>query len=433
MKRSICPALGILVGLVAVVGLITCGDKTQTEQARQEAAQQEQARKEAARQEQARQELQEAIASLLKGQGVPQAAAYDKDSPRPHRLVIVTGSGTPHKWASLLPSEWIAETVGELALIVVIEDKEEQLGSRQYIGGPSITRYRHEMRIDVRVALTGILLDGFTMKGETPNFPYFASQSTTRIDGRVDSADFAEALCGHLKLVSPNTGEPTGRRETDPIGMEFVELGSGSVLIGSNQYENERPVHRATISRAFHLQTTEVTQGQWRAVMGDNPSHFKNGDNHPVESVSWKDVQVFLKKLNALDPGKNYRLPTEAEWEYACRAATIGTRHGKLGVIAWYSDNSDSQTHPVGKKQPNAWGLYDMLGNVDEWCADWYGENYYENSPIADPRGPSSGEYRVQRGGSWYDAAYLVRSASRGRSSPPDNRDDRTGFRCARD
>jgi len=218
-----------------------------------------------------------------------------------------------------------------------------------------------------------------------------------------------------------------------PAGMQFARIPAGSFLMGSDSGRYyERPEHDVTISRSFFLQTTEVTQGQWQAVMGSNPAHFKKGDDYPVENVSWDDVQAFLKKLNALDPGKNYRLPTEAEWEYACRAGTSGVRYGGLDAIAWYFNNSDGHTHPVGQKQPNAWGLYDMLGNVGEWCADWYDRDYYANSPATDPQGPSSGKGLILRGGSWGDDDNHVRSAYRNWLSPVD-RFNFYGFRCTRD
>jgi len=217
------------------------------------------------------------------------------------------------------------------------------------------------------------------------------------------------------------------------MGMEFIQIPSGSFQMGSNNGEkDEMPEHRVTVSRPFYLQATPVTQGQWRARMGDNLSQFKKGDDYPVEQVSWNDAQAFLQKLNAMDPGKNYRLPTEAEWEYACRAGTVGERYGELDAIAWYEGNSGGQTHPAGEKQPNAWGLYDMLGNVWEWCSDWYGENYYASSPATDPRGPMSGRSRVLRGGSWYDIDSGTRGAKRSRDLP-DSRDYNLGFRCARD
>jgi formylglycine-generating enzyme required for sulfatase activity len=180
------------------------------------------------------------------------------------------------------------------------------------------------------------------------------------------------------------------------------------------------------------MQTTEVTQAQWRAVMGNNPSHFK-GDDLPVEQVSYEDAQEFIRKLNALDPGKSYRLPTEAEWEYACRAGTTEGRYGDIDAIAWWIKNSDNQTHAVGQKQPNAWGLYDMLGNVWELCADWKGPYRVgpAGGPRIDPTGPPSGNYRVSRGGSWFDAAPAVSMTFR--SSPePTYRGNSLGFRLAR-
>jgi len=190
--------------------------------------------------------------------------------------------------------------------------------------------------------------------------------------------------------------------------------------------------HRVTISRSFWMGKYVVTQAQWKDIMGSNPSGFK-GDNLPVENVSWNDCQEFIQKLNA-KTGKHFRLPTEAEWEYACRAGTttaycFGDGAGQLPQYAWYSENSE-QTHPVGQKKPNAWGLYDMHGNVWEWCSDWYSKNYYKRSPSTDPTGPSSGGNRVYRGGSWnYDAQHC-RSAYRDRYIPS-YRSSFLGFRLA--
>jgi formylglycine-generating enzyme required for sulfatase activity len=152
-----------------------------------------------------------------------------------------------------------------------------------------------------------------------------------------------------------------------------------------------------------------------------------------VEEVSWSDVQEFIQKLNQKEGVNKYRLPTEAEWEYAARAGTAGKYSfgddaGALGRYAWYKDNSGGTTHPVGRKEPNGWGLYDMQGNVCEWVRDWYGD--YSSSPVTDPRGPSSGSARVDRGGSWGSNAWICRSASRG-SSTPGARYDILGFRLA--
>ena len=194
-----------------------------------------------------------------------------------------------------------------------------------------------------------------------------------------------------------------------------------------NDYFNcERPRHQVKLS-AFAISKYPVTQAQWQAVMGNNPSNFK-GDDRPVEQVSWNDCQTFLQKLNATvethgRASLQFRLPTEAEWECACRAGTqtiwhFGNEQGLLGQYAWFDGNSGSQTHPVGQLQPNAWGLYDMLGNVWEWCSDWFNEGYYANSLQDNPQGPSGGQYRLLRGGGYNDNPHYCRSAYRGRNLP---------------
>jgi formylglycine-generating enzyme required for sulfatase activity len=192
--------------------------------------------------------------------------------------------------------------------------------------------------------------------------------------------------------------------------MNFVRIPAGEFQMGSENDSDEQPVHRVKISRDFEMGKCEVTQAQWQAVMGNNPSRFE-GDNLPVENVSWSDVQEFIKRLNQADSKYQYRLPTEAEWEYACRAGTTGDYAGDLDAMAWYEKNSGGKTHAVGQKQANAWGLYDMHGNVWEWCQDWYDSNYYRQSPGADPTGPTAGSARVFRGGSWDYAAACCRSA----------------------
>ena len=188
------------------------------------------------------------------------------------------------------------------------------------------------------------------------------------------------------------------------------------------------------ISRGFWLGKHEVTQGQWAAVMGENPSYFSDcGEDCPVESVSWEDVQGFIGRLNERESGWGYRLPTEAEWEYAARAGTTGARYGELEEIAWYGayggGNSAERTHPVGEKRANAWGLHDMLGNVIEWTGDWYGE--YPPGAVTDPTGPGTGTYRVYRGGSWSLNARDVRSADRIYAAPGHRLID-LGFRLVR-
>jgi formylglycine-generating enzyme required for sulfatase activity len=222
-----------------------------------------------------------------------------------------------------------------------------------------------------------------------------------------------------------------GRRLALVAGIEFVLIPAGSFKMGStNGLSNEKPVHEVTISQPFYMGKYEVTQAQWQSVMGNNPSMFKDcGGNCPVEQVSWDDAQNFVNRLNESNDGFRYRLPTETEWEYASRAGTTGDYAGNLSEMAWYSENSGSKTHAVGGKQPNAWGLADMHGNVWEWCQDWYHETYY-GAPTDGGAWLSGGEqkYRVLRGGSWYNLATNLRSALRGRNTP-DYRGAYGGFR----
>ena len=222
--------------------------------------------------------------------------------------------------------------------------------------------------------------------------------------------------------------------KNNPIAdMEFVRVPAGEFRMGSTSEESfdwERPVTRVRISQGFFLGKYEVTQAEWQAVMGSNPSDLDEcGPDCPVENVSWEDAQEFIGKLNAAVGEERYRLPTEAEWEYAARAGTSGDRYGNLDAIAWYEDNSGSTTHPVGQKAPNAWGLYDMLGNVWEWTQDWYGD--YPGGSVTDPRGPASGSGRVGRGGSWDIRAWACRASDRDGDSPGDRVND-LGFRLLR-
>jgi len=202
--------------------------------------------------------------------------------------------------------------------------------------------------------------------------------------------------------------------------MKFVLIPAGTFIMGSPANEPDRSdnetQHQVTLSRPFYLQTTEVTQGQWTAIMGNNPSQFKNcGDNCPVENISWQDAQEYIKRLNIRERTSKYRLPTEAEWEYACRAGSqtafsFGDVVGSLDSYGWYSGNSGNRTHPVGQKEPNAWGLYDMHGNVCEWVQDRYGD--YPVGAVTDPTGPSSGT-GIVRGGSTDSIAWICRCACR--------------------
>jgi formylglycine-generating enzyme required for sulfatase activity len=218
---------------------------------------------------------------------------------------------------------------------------------------------------------------------------------------------------------------------------QFALIPAGTFQMGDmvgSGYSDELPVHTVNLTHAFYLQKTEVTQAQWRAVMGSNPSYFNHcGETCPVEDVSWNDIQAFLAGLNAMDPGKSYRLPTEAEWEYAARAGTTGD-YGGTGVpdeMGWYEENSGDFPRPVARKQPNDWGLFDMHGNVFEWVQDRYSDVYYSVSPTNDPTGPSTGSLRVDRGGAWDFPAFVARSAFR-RGGLPQGKGDDLGFRLAR-
>jgi len=228
-------------------------------------------------------------------------------------------------------------------------------------------------------------------------------------------------------LVQPSF---TINLENAALKMAWVSLGVFSM--GSPPTEQGRSddevQHKVAITEGFWLGETPVTQSQWQAVMGDNPSRFK-GANRPVEYISWEDAQRFIAALNEREGREVYRLPTEAEWEYACRAGTTGPYAGDLNDMGWYDENSGGETRDVAQKQPNAWGLYDMHGNVWEWCSDWYGA--YSGQDETDPRGPSSGSFRVVRGGSWSHWAGYCRSAFRD-GSGPGYRGDGLGFRLLR-
>jgi len=235
------------------------------------------------------------------------------------------------------------------------------------------------------------------------------------------------------KEVEP---EKSDNREDSLTGIEFVFVKGGSFRMGSDEGENdEKPVNEVRLDD-YYIGKYEVTQGQWSKIMGDNPSKFKLGDNYPVENVSWDDIQVFLQKLSQ-KTGQNYRLPTEAEWEYAARSGGkherfAGTSNeSELKGYTWFYRNSGNQTHPVGQKMPNGLGIYDMSGNVWEWCWDWYGNNYSSKSPRDNPDGPRGGSDRVLRGGSWLSTAAYLRASYRYYNTT-DYRYYNLGFRLAR-
>jgi len=225
----------------------------------------------------------------------------------------------------------------------------------------------------------------------------------------------------------------------EPItGMEFVWIEGGCFQMGCLEgdtqcADSEKPAH-AVCLEGFWMGKTEVTQAQWQTIMGNNPSFF-NGENRPVESILWNEGQEFLRQLEART-GTAFRLPTEAEWEYACRAGTqtvysFGNDVRELGNYAWYRENSGMETHPVGQLKPNAWGFYDMHGNVWEWCADIYTSDAYRQHPHQNPVVTSGGSYRVRRGGSWKTYPAEMRSASR-LAVNPTGRNPAFGLRLVR-
>ena len=249
----------------------------------------------------------------------------------------------------------------------------------------------------------------------------------------VSEPDLTELPKAAKEAVAAQKGLPV--EITNSIGMKLVLIAAGEFMMGSPDSDrdadnDEKPQHKVRITKPFYLGVHEVTQQQYEKVIGENPSEFKGAGN-PVETVSWDDAVEFCKKLSAKE-GKTYRLPTEAEWEYACRAGTTTQwscgDESTLRDYAWYGDNSELATHGVGDRMPNSWGLCDMHGNVDEWCEDWFG--HYPAEHVTNPRGPSQATYRVLRGGCWDDVAGYCRAAFRRRGGPG-NRNDYLGFRVA--
>jgi formylglycine-generating enzyme required for sulfatase activity len=227
---------------------------------------------------------------------------------------------------------------------------------------------------------------------------------------------------------------------TNSIGMKLVLIPKGTFQMGSPPGErgrrDEENQHWVTISTECYLGIYEVTQEQYESVTGTNPSEFK-GDGRPVEQVNWEEAVDFCRRLSDLAEekaaGRVYRLPAEAEWEYACRAGSKSAYYfnddpEELADYGWYTSNSEFQTQPAGQMKPNAWGLYDMHGNVWEWCADWYGD--YPTGEVTDPAGPGVGSSRVVRGGSWFHSAVYCRSANRSKAIPA-VRSSGFGFRVA--
>jgi formylglycine-generating enzyme required for sulfatase activity len=265
-------------------------------------------------------------------------------------------------------------------------------------------------------------------------------------DGYASVAESLALTAGGRSSVTMRLEVASAAPKAADCPAGYVRIAPGTFTIGSPTGEEGRDddetQRSVTITRAFCMKVTEVTQGEWQAVMGSNPSYFKDcGANCPVEQVSWEDAVGYANALSRREglpecyagstfaglTCTGYRLPTEAEWEYAARAGTTGATYGRRDSVAWYEENSGRETHPVGQKRPNAWGLYDMLGNVWEWTGDWYGEY---SGTVTDPTGPARGSFRVGRGGSWaYDARY-ARAALR-RYNTPAYRFGNLGFRLS--
>jgi formylglycine-generating enzyme required for sulfatase activity len=251
----------------------------------------------------------------------------------------------------------------------------------------------------------------------------------------VPDAEFDNPLDPVAETVEPESAIPGSRHIKTLAGQTFAfsYIAAGTFTMGTPGDAGSEYPHTVTLTKAFLLQRTETTQAQYQAVTGSNPSSFGGDAQRAVERVNWTDAVAFCDKLSQMEgvPAGTYGLPTEAQWEYAARAGTTGSTYGNLADIAWYSANSGDQSHAVKGKQANAWSLYDMLGNVWEWTADWYSSSYYASSPGSDPTGPTSGSGRVGRGGGWdYDASYS-RAASR-YIFGPDSKGSALGFRPRR-
>ena len=270
----------------------------------------------------------------------------------------------------------------------------------------------------------------------------FASSATAGVgdvnaDGDVNVSD----VTALVNLIINGGGESEFKNRTftvNGVSFEMIAVEGGTFTMGatseqgSDAYDDEKPAHQVTLS-SYYIGKTEVTQELWQAVMGSNPSGF-SGANLPVEKVSWEDCQSFVIKLNELT-GKNFRLPTEAEWEYAARGGNKSNGFkfsggNNIAEVAWYSKNGNKISHPVATKAPNELGIYDMSGNVWEWCSDWYSSSYYTSSSQTNPTGPNSGSYRVYRGGSWSGNDRYCRVSHRD-SNYPSYRFNYVGLRLA--
>ena len=287
--------------------------------------------------------------------------------------------------------------------------------------------WHYKMRYVMKQVFLVILLAfGFVAGAQnvTVRKPKKQKPATTQVAPKKHKSQSKPTKGGTVKSVATKVSYSNGTLTVNGIKYNMVWVNGGTFRMGatseqgSDVWNHEKPVHSVTLS-GYYIGKTEVTQALWKAVMGSNPSEIK-GDNLPVENVSWDDCQVFIRKLNSLT-GQNFRLPTEAEWEFACRGGNNSRGYKYSGGnyidnVAWYLDNSGDKTHPVATKLPNELGIYDMTGNVYEWCSDWFGP--YSSGVQTNPKGPYDGLFRVYRGGCCYIYSGYCRSSFRTCRSP---------------
>jgi formylglycine-generating enzyme required for sulfatase activity len=326
--------------------------------------------------------------------------------------------------------------------------------TRRKIDDPKdFLRIELEAALERNLPVIPILIDDTRMPAEADlpaSLSQLAYRNAVEIDQGRDFHPHVDRLIRGIEFQFRRVNQLT-----NSVGMALIRIEPGEFSMGTTKdqvgklmrqfpdskresFVDEQPQHLVKIAQPFFLGIHAVTQRQYQAVMGSNPSDFKGVDERPVETVSWVDAVEFCNKLSgrekqkpyyqingadiAVAGGSGYRLPTEAEWEYACRAGTLSLypfddEASQLAEHAWYSGNAKKSTHPVGQKRPNSWGLYDMLGNVWEWCADWYDPKYYASSPILNPIGDVVASRRIMRGGCWNGGRRMCRSAIRGRGA----------------
>ena len=298
-----------------------------------------------------------------------------------------------------------------------------------------------EGRKKYRMKDVNVFIEGLSISNKQTS--HVQTQSQTDVKEDEVTVVLAESQEKRDNVIIENTPQPQSSEKQEDcyaeaevrtfnvngVSFDMILVKGGTFSMGNDEkgffsglfsmLEDDRPLHNVVLTRDYYMGRSQVTQSLWKAVMGSNPSYFK-GDDRPVESVSWNDCQEFISKLNEIT-GMKFRLPTEAEWEFAARGGNKSKHYkysgsNNLDDVAWYESNAKSKTHPVGTKQPNELGIYDMSGNVWEWCSDWYGS--YCSEAQTNPKGAASGNYRVCRGGSWDDDAWYCRSTYRDGDSP---------------